>query len=158
MTEWIGSGSWGGRNATHRAIPPVYDAIVALLVATRHGWDPAGTTEPGGWSVTSETGQYRVRAGAYVLARHGATVAAADALELSLALSAALRGDQALRAAKPSPLLLGGNEAQNAAALNEANANWSGRRSTVAELARLAWMGSFDIVHPKTILTGFMPI
>lgn len=160
QAEWIGSASWAVCTETHAAVLPVFDAMGSLLVATRHDWRPAGTSEPGGWTISSLTGRYAVRAGAYLLTdpAAAAAVTAADAFELWFALSRALRGEPPLREALPSPLLLGGDGAQNAAVIQAASTEWGRFRPAMVALARLAWRGAFTIVAPQRVLTGYAPI
>lgn len=148
-------GRVGLRNDRHAVSLPVEAWIASLLFATRFGWAPAGTSEPGGWFIDAATARFRVSPGSYVLYRGAhAEIAAPDALKLSLTISAALAGDAAMRGAVANPMLLGASTEQNEAALASANAGQVDRQ-TLIRIARLAWAGAFLIVPCGSVVTGF---
>lgn len=157
-THFDGKGQIGLRTERYATLLPIGHWVTTLLIATRFGWKPTGTSEPGGWVVTDVAGTFKAASGSYAMHRPpdpAPVVGAADALALSLALSAALAGDTPKRAADTKPLLLGASTEQNASCVDVANgSDWSALRPTMMRVARLAWRGSFQIVPAWTVVSG----
>ncbi len=129
----------------------------ALMTAYTRDWSPAGTTAPGGFDITHEGGRTRVTAGTYLMLDHAKTpevvIAAPDALNLSLALSAVLRGDPPSRPPKVVGMLLTASPTLNQRIIDAVAAGRSDGQMTslLATVARLAFRGPLRIVHPRAV-------